>query len=29
MNQLVGERRIEGRFMTACFGDVAKKGRSK
>src|ERR1700682_1543527 len=28
MNQLVGERRIEGRFMTACFG-TWQKGRSK
>jgi len=28
MNQLVGERRIEGRFMTACFA-TWQKGRSK
>jgi len=28
MNQLVGERRIEGRFMTACFG-TWQKGRRK
>jgi len=28
MNQLVGERRIEGRFMTACFG-TWQKGRQK
>src|SRR5947207_1516327 len=28
MNQLVGERRIEGRFMTACFG-TWQKGRHK
>src|SRR2546425_9952089 len=28
MNQLVGERRVEGRFMTACFG-TCKKGRRK
>jgi len=28
MNQLVGERRIEGRFMTACFA-TWQKGRQK
>ncbi|MGB2621592.1 MAG: SpoIIE family protein phosphatase [Candidatus Acidiferrum sp.] len=28
MNQIVGERRIEGRFMTACFA-TWQKGRSK
>src|SRR5947208_9086670 len=28
MNQLVGERRVEGRFMTACFG-TWQKGRRK
>jgi sigma-B regulation protein RsbU (phosphoserine phosphatase) len=28
MNQIVGERRIEGRFMTICFG-TWQKGRSK
>src|SRR2546427_2999690 len=28
MNQLVGERRIEGRFMTACFG-TWQRGRRK
>src|SRR5216117_2684474 len=28
MNQLVGERRIEGRFMTACFA-TCQKGRQK
>jgi len=28
MNQLVGERRIEGRFMTACFA-TWQRGRSK
>jgi phosphoserine phosphatase RsbU/P len=28
MNQLVGERRIEGRFMTACFASW-QKGRQK
>src|SRR5882724_5310570 len=28
MNQLVGERKIEGRFMTACFG-TWQKGRRK
>src|SRR5712664_2568703 len=28
MNQLIGERRIEGRFMTACFG-TWQKGRHK
>jgi len=28
MNQIVGERRIEGRFMTACFATF-QKGRSK
>lgn len=28
MNQLVGERRIEGRFMTACFATF-QKGRQK
>ena len=28
MNQLVGERRIEGRFMTACFG-TWQKGRQR
>jgi phosphoserine phosphatase RsbU/P len=28
MNHLVGERRIEGRFMTACFG-TWQKGRQK
>jgi len=28
MNQLIGERRIEGRFMTACFG-TWQKGRRK
>jgi sigma-B regulation protein RsbU (phosphoserine phosphatase) len=28
MNQLVGERRIEGRYMTACFG-TWQKGRRK
>src|SRR6266404_4214697 len=28
MNQLVGERRVEGRFMTACFG-TWQRGRRK
>ncbi len=28
MNQIVGERRVEGRFMTACFA-TWQKGRSK
>jgi sigma-B regulation protein RsbU (phosphoserine phosphatase) len=28
MNQIIGERRIEGRFMTACFA-TWQKGRSK
>src|SRR6266849_1644233 len=28
MNQLIGERRVEGRFMTACFG-TWQKGRRK
>jgi phosphoserine phosphatase RsbU/P len=28
MNQIVGERRIEGRFMTACFA-TWQRGRSK
>ncbi len=28
MNQIIGERRIEGRFMTACFASW-QKGRSK
>jgi phosphoserine phosphatase RsbU/P len=28
MNQIIGERRIEGRFMTACFATF-QKGRSK
>lgn len=28
MNQIVGERKIEGRFMTACFG-TWQKGRQK
>src|SRR5229473_6463734 len=28
MNQLIGERRVEGRFMTACFG-TWQKGRHK
>jgi phosphoserine phosphatase RsbU/P len=28
MNQVIGERRIEGRFMTACFG-TWQKGRQK
>src|ERR1700693_248827 len=28
MNQLIGERRVEGRFMTACFA-TWQKGRSK
>jgi len=28
MNQVIGERRIEGRFMTACFG-TWQKGRHK